>query len=259
MPVVSLLVSRRQLTSIQKGKSIRLSATQLAMSDPKSTHEVQIDVSPSTLKKIESAKRRNKGVQVTGSAISGGKIDFMNMLGQAAEFGKKVVGPKLLKAGAKLALSQTGISNSLTDSLVDNSVDGLMKSDLRTSKGWKGAARRAAVNTGEDALNTGLQMAANQLASNQIGGSGIRAKGSEAARNHMAKLRAMRKSASIPNLSSSTEYTGGRVKRMAASIEQVAKQQQFSPDDVSGHFLKRQHIRGKGLVPIGTGFVPIGK
>jgi len=263
MPVISLLLSRRQINNLQKGKGIQLSRTQLAGKDQKASMEVELEVTDAVNRRIASAMRRSLGVRIPAGAIvmRGGAFNFGSMLGTALETGKKLVGPKLgaklLKSGAKIALNAAGVDNSLADSLVNNTVDGLMKSDLSTKKGWKGAARRVAINTGQDALQYGLNQAQDQFAGE---GYGKRpAKGSQEMRDRMAALRARRgggSKAAAPSM-----VMGGKVKRAVHMIESrdpTMIGSAASLDETSGNFLHRKIARGRGFRTYGEGFQPYG-
>ena len=275
MPVVTLLLNSRQLAALSRGKSFRLTADQLAGSDPRISKQVEVELPPKLVSRINRAKRRNSGVVIPQGAasVSGGAFnvkDFGNLLASGAEQIKKAVPKKVVKGIARGALGAVGVDGAVADSLVDNTVNSAYSTNFKEKGSMKKFGRRAAAGVAQDGLEYGVAKVQSAIAGGRL------QKGSPEMKERMAALRAMRRGGKSTS-SAPVAVAGGRVKSMVKSIEQKsgAYVDHHGGDAVSGDFVRKERLSiaphtkglpelgpsivGRGIVPIGgRSIVPIG-
>ena len=271
MPIATLFLSKKQVSAIGRGKGIQLTAAQMqAGGSGSGVSEVQIDLSPAVHKRWVSAQRRGKGVRIAGSAVQGGAIN-MSWLGEAANQVKRVIPKSAVKVVAKTGLRMAGVDSTAADMLVNNAVDSGYKTDWKKRGALKSFAKDTAMSTAQDAVGyVGDRIAQRRAQEAGFGGEGVKrkprfAKGSAEAIAYMASIRRKGKgcascSTGVPAM---TGGAVGRVKRLAAVIESKTDSNgmlggHYEPDVVSGNFLKREVVRGRGMHPLGSGMKPLG-
>lgn len=264
MAVVKLFLSKAQLNKLRKGQGIQLSSSQLLGNPQSKMVAVDVDVTESMHKKIMSAARRQKGVRIPANSVapapSGSGFsftDFGNMLANGAQQIKKVVPKSAVKGIAKAGLGALGVDNAVADSLVDNSVNAAYSTNFKDKKAGQKFLRKTAEGSAQDALQYGVQKLASMPTGNGL-------KGSQAMKDKMAALRAMRGK----KKSTGGAIMGGNVQSKVEAIEakssgrRMIQHGALGIDAVSGKTLEKKYYAvaptGNGFVPIGSGFRPIG-
>ncbi len=267
MAVVKLFLSKAQMNKLRKGQGIQLSRSQLLGNAESKMVAVDVDVTEAMHKKIMSAARRQKGIRIPANSIapapSGSGFsfsDFGNMLASGAQQIKKVVPKGAVKGLAKTGLAALGVDNAVADSLVNNTVDAAYSTNFRD----KNAARKMLTKTAQGSAQDALQYGAQKIASMPTG-NGL--KGSQAMKDKMAALRAMRGK----KTTTGGAIMGGKVQSMVEAIEsksqpasgrRMIQHGALGIDAVSGKSLEKKYYSvaptGNGFVPIGSGFRPIG-
>ena len=191
MPTIEVNISASQQTKLRKGEPIQLSYNSL-MGQSKS-HIAEIDVDEKTLKAIQNAVKNKKGVRVDGSLISGGSI-------------KKAF--KKASRGVTKTVNNKGFQRKMRD-IGYNALD----------KGVEVGVKKAV----PIIIDAGIQSMAGS-------GFGVRKaiknkvkKGSNEAREKMARLRSMKSQAEEYYSDAESEFEGGRIGRSFRRISRKAK------------------------------------
>lgn len=165
--------NRAQVRKMQKGLPFQLSHQQLTGGSlPNASHDIEIHMNPKHAKEVDRAVRRGKAYRMKAEKIQGGKITL-----------KSILGDKSVKKVANKAL------NAITNKLVDKKV--ISKKQSNVAKEILNNAIEGNYDDAQDQAKEAGINTINGLGVKKVRGLGL-IKGSDMAKQHMAKVRAQR-------------------------------------------------------------------
>jgi hypothetical protein len=199
---IELFLTNAQYKKLENHQPFQVSYQQLNQDRP-ADHHVEIELPKPELTKLNRNLRNGKGFRFNPNKIIGGGLlsSGLSLLKTAAK-SKAVqnLGKQALSKGLQLAGNSNNSLISSAATLAGNAVNGSGIFDTGLSLLKNAAKSKTVQNLGKQALNKGLSLAGNSnngfiSEANTLKGvtGGKLVKGSQAAKEHMARIRAMRK------------------------------------------------------------------